>query len=99
MLLGPRSAVRCWSITGAERNSRQQWVVRDSRVSEHAKTKSFTNSVSLSENAMLILEKWRPPGRFNSWRMAGWVVPSNTKSRVPVSLGGVKGAFHRSTPP
>lgn len=77
----------------------QLTTVRDSRVPEHADTKSVADSKSPLRHDIVTFVKWRPFGRSNNRRIVEWVpLMAILRSREPVSLGDVEGAFHPSTP-
>jgi hypothetical protein len=73
-------------------------MVRDSKVSEHFDTRPVVDSKSSLKHAIVILAKWRPPGRSNNRRVAGRILSIAFRSREPVSLGEVEGVFHTSLP-
>lgn len=71
--------------------------MRDSRVSEHLDTKFVVNLRSLLRHNTVIFVKWRPSGRSNNRHAAEPALPSNIRSRDPVSFGEVKGGSHSPT--
>jgi len=77
----------------------EQRMFRDSRVPEDLDTKSVADSESLPIHDIVILEKWRPPGKVDSRRVANPTPHTVLRSRDPVSLGDVGGALHLEMPP
>ena len=71
-------------------------MVKDSRVPEHLDTNSVVDSKSLARHDTLIFVKWRPSGKSNNRHTAARNPPIVLRSRDPVSLGDLKGAFHLS---
>ena len=65
-------------------------------MSEHLDNKSVMNLRFPSGHSTVIFAKWRPPGRSNNRRVAGRIPVIILRSRDPVSLGDVEGAFHPS---
>ena len=72
----------------------KQLTVKDSKVSEHLDTKSTAGWVSTTLDPIVILVKWRPLGRARNLDTMEWNSQLTLRSRDPVSLGDVEGAFH-----